>query len=91
MVDHTAKNRLYYGDNLDVLVETQKAQMGVLIATTEPTHGVLDAANHGGTYTWPLNGQTFPRVQVITAGRKAPADADGAAALHSGSAGYAPV
>jgi hypothetical protein len=32
----------------------------------EPTTGVLDAANHGGTYTWPLNGQNFPRVQVIT-------------------------
>jgi len=33
-------------------VETQKAQMGVLITMAEPTPGVLDAANHGGTYTW---------------------------------------
>ena len=47
-------------------VETQKAQMGVLITMAEPTSGVLDAVNHGGTYTWPINGQTFPRVQVIT-------------------------
>lgn len=47
-------------------VETQKAQMGVLITMTEPTPGVLDAVNHGGTYKWPVNGQTFPRVQVIT-------------------------
>jgi Restriction endonuclease len=47
-------------------VETQKAQMGVLITMAEPTPGVLDAVNHGGTYTWPLNGQTFPRIQVIT-------------------------
>ena len=47
-------------------VETQKAQMGILITMAAPTRGVLDAANHGGTYTWPLNGQTFPRVQVIT-------------------------
>jgi site-specific DNA-methyltransferase (adenine-specific) len=47
-------------------VETQKAQMGVLIAMTEPTPGVLDAVNHGGTYTWAINGQSYPRVQVIT-------------------------
>ncbi len=47
-------------------VETQKAQMGVLITMADPTPGVLDAVNHGGTYTWPINGQTFPRVQVIT-------------------------
>jgi hypothetical protein len=26
----------------------------------------VDAVNHGGTYTWPVNGQTYPRVQVIT-------------------------
>lgn len=47
-------------------VETQKAQMGVLITMATPTKGVLDAVNHGGTYTWPINGQTFPGVQVIT-------------------------
>jgi site-specific DNA-methyltransferase (adenine-specific) len=47
-------------------VETQKAQMGVLITMANPTKGVLDAVNHGGNYTWPVNGQTFPRVQVIT-------------------------
>jgi DNA modification methylase len=47
-------------------VATQKAQMGVLITLAQPTLGVHDAANHGGNYTWPLNGQTFPRVQVIT-------------------------
>ena len=47
-------------------VETQKAQMGVLISFAEPTRGVLDAADHGGTYQWPVNRQVFPRVQVIT-------------------------
>jgi site-specific DNA-methyltransferase (adenine-specific) len=47
-------------------VETHKAQMGILITLAEPTRGILDAADHGGIYTWPLNGQTFPRVQVIT-------------------------
>jgi DNA methylase/NACHT-associated inactive Restriction Endonuclease 1 len=47
-------------------VQTQKAEMGVLITMATPTRGVLDAIDHGGTYTWPVNGQTFPRVQVIT-------------------------
>jgi DNA modification methylase len=47
-------------------VQTQKAQMGVLITMAEPTPGIMDAANHGGTYTWPVNGEVFPRVQVIT-------------------------
>lgn len=47
-------------------VETQKAQMGILITMAEPTTGMRDAVNHGGTYTWPVNGQTFPRVQMIT-------------------------
>jgi hypothetical protein len=47
-------------------VETQKAQMGVLITMAAPTRGILDALDHGGTYTWPMNGQDYPRVQVIT-------------------------
>jgi DNA modification methylase len=47
-------------------VDTQKAQMGVLITMVPPPRGVIDAANHGGVYTWPVNGQTFPRIQVIT-------------------------
>jgi DNA modification methylase len=47
-------------------VDTQKAQMGVLITMGAPPRGVIDAANHGGVYTWPINGQTFPRIQVIT-------------------------
>ena len=47
-------------------VETQKAQMGVLITMADPTPGIRDAVDHGGTYTWPANGQTFPRVQIIT-------------------------
>ena len=34
----------------------------------EPSRGVIDAANHGGTYTWPVNGQSYPRIQVVTVG-----------------------
>lgn len=47
-------------------VQTQKADMGVLITMAEPTRGIIDAVNHAGTYTLPANGQTFPKVQVIT-------------------------
>jgi len=47
-------------------VQTQKAQMGVLITMAEPTRGILDAVNHAGTYELPVNNQTFPRVQIIT-------------------------
>jgi NACHT-associated inactive restriction endonuclease len=41
-------------------VETQRAQTGVLITMAEPPRGVIDAANHGGACTWPVNGQMFP-------------------------------
>ena len=47
-------------------VQTQRAQMGVLITMAEPSPDVLDAVNHGGTYKWPMNNQTYPRFQVLT-------------------------
>lgn len=47
-------------------VQTQKAEMGVLITQTEPTRGMLDEMNHAGNYTHPGNGQTYPRIQIIT-------------------------
>jgi DNA modification methylase len=47
-------------------VEAHKAQMGVLILMAEPTPGIKDVADHGGTYRWPVNGQIYPRLQVIT-------------------------
>lgn len=47
-------------------VESQKAEMGVLITMVPPTPGIIEAANHSGSYTWPVNGQSFPRVQIIT-------------------------
>ncbi len=49
-------------------VQTQGAEMGVLITMYEPTRGMLDATAHGGTYRWPVNGQVFPQVQIITIG-----------------------
>lgn len=47
-------------------VNTQKAEMGILITMAAPTRGIIDAVNHAGTYTHPANGQKFPKVQVIT-------------------------
>jgi site-specific DNA-methyltransferase (adenine-specific) len=46
--------------------DTQRAQTRVLVIMTGRPRGVTDAANHGGVYTRLVNGQTFPRVQVIT-------------------------
>jgi site-specific DNA-methyltransferase (adenine-specific) len=50
------------------VVATQKAAMGILITQTEPTRGMVDAANHAGHYTHPANGEMFPRIQIITTG-----------------------
>jgi DNA modification methylase len=47
-------------------VETQKADMGVLVTMANPTRGIRDAADHAGYYTWPVSTQTFPRIQLIT-------------------------
>jgi hypothetical protein len=47
-------------------VETQKADMGVLITITKPTPGMKDAADHAGSYTWPANAQQFPKIQLFT-------------------------
>jgi len=47
-------------------VETQKAEMGVLVTLTKPTRGMIDAADHAGTYLWPVNSQRFPKIQLVT-------------------------
>lgn len=46
--------------DLSGTVDTQKAEMGVLITQHEPTRGMIEAANRGGVYIHPANGQTFP-------------------------------
>ncbi len=47
-------------------VQTQKADMGVLVTMADVTRGVDDAVNHAGTYTLTANGQSFPKIQVMT-------------------------
>jgi hypothetical protein len=40
--------------------------MGIFLMREEPTAGIREAASHAGTYTWPLNGQVYPKIQVLT-------------------------
>lgn len=48
---------------------TTDAHMGILVTLTDATRGVRDEIDHGGIYTHPANGQTYPRLQHITIGR----------------------
>jgi hypothetical protein len=47
-------------------VESQKAAMGLLISMRKPSHAMLETANQSGTYSHPVDGVTYPRVQIIT-------------------------
>lgn len=50
-------------------VEAQKdAVMGVLITIEPGTRGMIEAANHSGTFSHPLTGTVYPKVQLITVG-----------------------
>ncbi len=47
-------------------LNTEKAELGVLIIQHPPTRGMIEAANRAGTYTHPANGQKLPKVQIVT-------------------------
>lgn len=47
-------------------VEQQKADMGVFICLSEPTRGMIEVANGSGLYSWPVDGRSYPKVQIIT-------------------------
>ncbi len=47
-------------------VEQQGADMGVFICLTEPTKGMREVENASGTYAWPADERTFPKVQIVT-------------------------
>jgi len=42
------------------------AEMGLLILLKKPTKGMAEAADQSGTFTVPLTGQTYPKVQIVT-------------------------
>jgi DNA modification methylase len=48
------------------IVDSQKAAMGLLVTMTPPTVALLEAASQFGTYRYPINGTTYPRIQIIT-------------------------
>lgn len=47
-------------------VSREQAELGILITLTEPTKGMRDTADKSGTYTAPLTGQEYPKVQIVT-------------------------
>lgn len=47
-------------------MQTQRAELGVLITLAQPTRGMLDVANTSGYWERPDNHQSFPRIQVVT-------------------------
>ena len=47
-------------------VERERAELGVLITLHEPTRGMIQEANHSGSWAHPSNGQTYPRIQIIS-------------------------
>jgi DNA modification methylase len=49
-------------------VESQKAAMGIFVCMRQPTNAMYEAANHSGIYRYPVNGQSYPRVQIISVG-----------------------
>ena len=51
--------------DLEGAVVEQQAQMAVLVTKGEPTREVRDAAADTGFYRWPIDGTSYPRVQVL--------------------------
>lgn len=47
-------------------VEKDGTDQGLLITRTPPTQGMIETAAKAGFYTWPVNGQQFPKIQIIT-------------------------
>jgi len=47
-------------------LDQHKADMGVLVMLARPTKGMIEVADHSGTYTVPMTGASYPRVQIVT-------------------------
>ena len=54
--------------DLSGTIQAQKAALGVMITNQLVTKGMAEAAQHSGTYTQPLTGNTYPKVQIVTVG-----------------------
>jgi DNA modification methylase len=47
-------------------VGQHKADMGLFIMLNKPTKGMMEVVDHSGTYTVPMTGTSFPKVQIVT-------------------------
>jgi DNA modification methylase len=47
-------------------VERQGAAMGVFICMTPPTRGMIEEADHSGSYEYEFSGAKFPKIQILT-------------------------
>jgi DNA modification methylase len=47
-------------------IEAQNAAMGVLITNQPATKGMVEAAQHSGSYEHPLTGARYPKVQIVS-------------------------
>jgi len=47
-------------------VGRERAEMGILLSLEKPTPGMSGEASKSGTYTSPLTGQSYPRLQLFT-------------------------
>jgi DNA modification methylase len=47
-------------------VHSERAAMGIFICMQKPTKAMVEAANHSGLYTYPVNAQSYPKVQLLT-------------------------
>jgi DNA modification methylase len=47
-------------------VESQRADMGVLVTLEQPTRGMVQETRRSGSYVHPLTGRTHPRLQIVT-------------------------
>jgi hypothetical protein len=47
-------------------VGQHKADMGLFILLKQPTKGMKEVVDHSGTYTVPMTGTSYPKVQIVT-------------------------
>lgn len=47
-------------------VERRGAAMGVFVCMNQPTKGMVEEAQHSGSFTYEFSGASFPRIQLIT-------------------------
>jgi hypothetical protein len=61
-----ADNKLYYGDNLDILRMHVRDESVGLVYLEEPTQPMRTEAAGAGNYQHPLGSGMYPRLQLLT-------------------------